>query len=367
MNSLFLQSTQPINRREALLMLSTAGSALMLGKATAASSDEMAPPTQMGIVTYAFGLHQKNQWGGRHQGLFPALALLEESHSLGAAGIQADLAGVDATQAAELRRRAEKYQMYIEVTVVTPRAAEDVARFENDIRNAKTAGATLGRTAILPGRRYEEFKSLAEFRQAEQHGLQSLQWAEPILARQQFRLAVENHKDQRIAEKLETIKRISSQYVGICVDVGNSVTLMEDPLEIARAFAPWALTVHFKDQAVRENEDGFWFADVALGEGFIDLPAVMKILRDAKPNLHLNLETITRDPLNVPVLKSDFWVTMPDTPASELARTLRLVKTKGSPKPFVAVSQLPVDQQLAFELRNVQRSINYARERLGLI
>jgi sugar phosphate isomerase/epimerase len=358
---------KPISRRQALLTLSTASSALLLGQAGAASSEETAPRTTMGIVTYAFGIHQKNRWGGRHAGLTPALALLEESHRLGAAGIQVDLQAADVPQAGELRSRAEKYEMFVEAGFTAPRSAEDVGRFEKDIQTAKTAGATLGRTVILPGRRYEEFKSLEEFRRAEQHGLQSLQWAEPVLARHQFHLAVENHKDQRIPEKLETIKRLSSEYIGICVDVGNNFTLMEDPLDITRGFAPYAMTVHFKDQAVRENPDGFWFADVALGQGFIDLPAVVKVLRDAKPGIHLNLEAITRDPLNVPVLKNDFWVTMPDTPARDLARTLRLVKTKGSPKPFVSISQLPVDQQLAFELQNVQQSIAYARSTLGLI
>jgi sugar phosphate isomerase/epimerase len=357
----------PISRREALLTLSTAGSALLLGKAAAASNDEIAPRAQMGVVTYALGIHQKNRWGGLYQGLPPALALLEESHRLGAAGIQADLAGVDTTHAGELRRRAEKYHMCIEATVITPRSADDVVRFEKDVQTAKAAGATLGRTAILPGRRYEEFKSLAEFRQAEQHGLQSLQWAEPILARHQFHLAVENHKDQRIAEKLETIKRVGSEFVGICVDVGNSFTLMEDPVETVHAFAPFALTVHFKDQALRQSEDGFWFADVPLGEGFIDLPAIVKILREAKPKIPINLEVITRDPLSVPVLTTGFWSTMPDTPASELARVLRVVKTKGSPTPFAIVSQLTVDQQLAVELRNVERSFDYAREHLGLV
>jgi len=355
-----------MSRRDALRTLTTAGSALMLGEAPAAPAEIIAPRTQMGIVTYAFGIHQKNQWGGRHQDMPSALALLEESHRLGAAGIQADLAGLETPQAVELRRRGEKYQMYLEATLITPRAADDVARFEKDVQLAKTAGATLGRTAILPGRRYEEFKSLAEFRRAEQHGLQSLQWAEPVLARHGFHLAVENHKDQRITEKLETIKGVNSEYVGICVDVGNSFTLMEDPIATVRAFAPFALTVHFKDQAVRESEAGFWFADVALGEGFIDLPAILKVLRNVKPGIHLNLEVITRDPLSVPVLLPDFWVTMPDTPASELAHTLRLVKTKSARKDFVKVSELPADQQLAFELRNVEQSFTHAREHLGL-
>jgi sugar phosphate isomerase/epimerase len=257
--------------------------------------------------------------------------------------------------------------MYTEASITPPKSADDVSRFENDVRTAQAAGASLARTVILPGRRYEQFKSLQDFRQAEQHGLQSLQWAEPVLARHRFRFAVENHKDQRIAEKLETLKRVGSEYIGLCVDVGNSFTLMEDPIEVARAYAPYAFTVHFKDQALREAPDGFWFADVPMGEGFLDLPALLKILRDARPEIHFNLELITRDPLSVPVLKEDFWVTIPDAPASQLAHVLGLVKTRGSPKPFTTLSQLPLEQQLALESSNVIQSLTFARDRLGLV
>jgi sugar phosphate isomerase/epimerase len=352
-----------INRREALRTLSAASSALLLGGGTTKGADAATPRTRMGIVTYAFGIHQKNQWTGHN----PAMALLEEAHALGAAGIQVDIRAQDATQAPELRRRAESYGMYIEASIMPPKSAEDVPRFESDVRAAQAAGAILARTVILPGRRYETFKSLDEFRQAEAQGLKSLQWAEPVLDKQKFRLAVENHKDQRIPEKLATVKKLSSEYIGLCVDVGNSFTLLEDSLEVAQAYAPYALTVHFKDQAVREGPEGFLFADVPLGEGFLDLKGIIKALREVKPDIHLNLELITRDALNVPVLNEEFWVTMPDARANELAHVLRIVKTSSSQKPFVKVTELPIDQQATLESRNVTQSLAYARDQLGLV
>ena len=355
-----------LNRREALLALSGAGSALLLGTEVGISAETSPPRTRMGIVTYAFGIHQKNRWSGRHQGLSPAMALLEEARDLGASGIQLEVGSQDAPQAADLRRRAESYGLYIEASISPPKSVDDVSRFEENVRTAQSAGAILARAVIMPGRRYEQFKSIEEFRQAEQHGEQSLQLAEPVLARCKFPLAIENHKDQRIGEKIAMIKRLGSDYIGLCVDVGNSFTLMEDPLELVRAYAPYAFTVHFKDQAVRENPNGFSFADVPLGDGFLDLPALVKVLRDAKPDIHLNLELITRDPLDVPVLKDEFWATMPDTPASDLARVLRTIKTRGAQKPFVNVSELPVERQLALELNNVKQSLAYARDRLGL-
>src|SRR5690348_14914351 len=181
------------SRREALSTLASAGSALLLG-AAAAEPEPQLPRTKMGIVTYAFGIHQKNHWSGRHEGLSPALALLEESQRLGAAGIQADLGPQDAPQATELRRRAEAYGMYIEASISPPKSDEDLDRFERAVGVAQTAGAAFARTTIMPGRRYEEFKTLDEFRQAEGRGRQSLQRAEPVLARRSFHLRSEERR-----------------------------------------------------------------------------------------------------------------------------------------------------------------------------
>lgn len=352
-----------MTRREALWTVSSAASALLLTGHTAKAAEPATRRTRMGVVTYAFGIHQKNQWVGQQ----PALALLEEAHKLGAEGIQTDIRAQDGTQAAELRRRSESYGMYIEASIMPPKSADDLERFEADVGAAQAAGATLARTVVMPGRRYETFKSLEEFRQAEEQGLKSLQLAEPVLVKRKFRLAVENHKDQRIPEKLTMIKKLSSEYIGLCVDVGNSFTLLEDSLEVVRAYAPYAFTVHFKDQAVREAPDGFWFADVPLGEGFLNLAGIIKVLREAKSDIHLNLELITRDALSVPVLKNEFWVTMPDARASDLARILRLVKNSGSQKPFVNVTGLAIAQQIALESQNVAQSFAYAREKLGQV
>jgi 3-oxoisoapionate decarboxylase len=354
-----------MNRREALAALAGSCSGALLG-GSAALAQAAARPARMGIVTYALGLHAQHQWAGRHAGLAPALALLEESHRLGAGGIQVDLGPKDAPHVAELRKRAERYEMYVEAGIAPPRHDGDVERFEKDVQLAKEAGASVARTVIMPGRRYEQFKSFEEFRAAEKLGLESLRRAEPVLARRRFRLAVENHKDQRIAEKLGLLKGLQSEFIGLCVDFGNNFPLMENPLEAARAFAPWAMSAHIKDQAVREYEDGYLFADVALGDGFLDLPAMVKVLREAKPALRFSFETITRDALKVPVLTDRYWATFPDTPARELAQTWRVVKARRHPEPFVVVSQLPVAQQLALEERNIARSLVYAREKLGL-
>jgi len=361
-----------LNRREALAALAGSCSALLLGggcSATGAKSGQTRPPSghgSLGIVIYTLQVSQKNGWGGRHRGLSPALAFLEESHVLGAGGIQCPLGPQDSSRAAEVRRQAEKYGMFVEGILNFPSRPEEADRFEEQVKIARAAGASLARTAILPGRRYEQFKSFAEFRQAEKRAVQVLQAIEPVLARHQLRLAVENHKDQRVSEKVAMLKGLSSEWVGLCADFINNLALLEDPVETLRALAPWAITAHIKDAVVREYEDGFLLADVALGEGFLDLPAMVRLLREANPSIHFGLEIITRDALKVPVKTEAYWSTFEGVPRSAVNPILRLVRAKSSPAPLAEISKLPAAEQMALEHRAVERSLRYAREKLSL-
>ena len=347
------------NGRKALMVLAAGAGA---GAAFAASSGR----SRLGLVTYALALHRRYDWDGRHGGLSPALALLEESRLLGAGGIQVGFVEQDIPYLDEVRERAERYGLHVEAILAPPEDEADVDRFEGDVRRAQRGGARLARTVVIPGRRYEQFRSLTEFRDFEQRGERALERAEPVLRRHRFRLAVENHKDQRTWEKLAMLERLSSEFLGVCVDVGNNFPLMEDPLEYVREFAPWAFSVHLKDQAVREMPGGYWLADVALGEGFLDLPTLVRVLREAKPEIRFNFETITRDAIPVPMLTEEFWATMADTSAAALARVLRVLKTQAHTEPFPRVSELSRAEQLALERRNLERSLEYAASVLGL-
>ena len=187
-----------------------------------------------------------------------------------------------------------------------------------------------------------------------------------MLARQQFRLAVENHKDQRVPEKLALLKSLSSEWIGLCVDVGNNLALLEDPLETVRAFAPWAFTVHLKDAAMRETDEGFLLADAALGEGILDLPAMVQVLREANPAVRFNLETITRDALSIPAKTAGYWASLADVPRGDLDSVLTTVRAQSSAAPFPSVTDLPLEEQLALERRNIDQSLKYSRERLNI-
>ena len=79
------------------------------------------------------------------------------------------------------------------------------------------------------------------------------------------------------------------------------------------------MSVHLKDQAVREYEDGFLLADVPLGQGDLDLMAAWWI-SCASPGRRcaFSLELIMRDPLKVPCLTERYWATLPSVSGREL-------------------------------------------------
>jgi len=353
-----------INRRDFLAR--TALATLAFGSASALRSQSERPRSQMGLVSYVFNVHLKAAKTNKTLvDLNDPLNFLEECHRFGAGGMQVPLGVRDQTYLNNLRKQAERYGMHVETMLDFPRNDADLERFEKQLIAGKTAGATVARMTMLPGRRYEQFKTRVDYERACEQGLKSLRLAEPVAARHKFRLALENHKDHLVAEKLEILKQISSEYVGLCVDVINNFALLEDPLETMRAFAPYAMTVHIKDQGIRESEDGFWLSDEALGAGFLDLPALVGILRQAKPDVRFNLETITRDPIKVPVRTEKYWATFPGRPRSAMEPAFKLAKEKGVAKQTL-VSRLPQAEQLEFERRNVEQSLKYALEKLAL-
>ncbi len=355
------------DRRHVLLSAAGGLSACTLGLSAPLLGSAVPKRTRLGVCIHSYMIRPRAERPGSQRPPFAdPLTFLEHCRRLGAAGIQVGLGVKDAAYTAKLRRLAETHQMFIEGTAGLPADGAGVERFEAQVRTAKQAGARVIRVVIIPGRRYERFTSAEQFRRAAERGRRSLELAEPVAARHGIRLAVENHKGQRIDERLALLKQISSEYVGMCVDTGNSIALLEDPLEVVRAYAPWAHSVHLKDQALREYEDGFLLGDVPLGEGILDLPEMIRTLRQAQPEIRFTLEMHTRDPLRVPCLTEKYWATMSEVPGRDLARMLRTVRANASDQPLPRVSHLPLERQIAREEENVKKCLAFAGERLRL-
>lgn len=353
-----------MHRRRALQMVVRSFAASLVGGRGLSA----APPPRggLGIVTHCRSLLQRRlRQAEPSRNLFEPRTFLRHADELGAAGVQVPLGILDPSAARELRRECEQRGMFLEADLSLPKADAELDRFRAEMESAVAAGARAVRCVILPGRRYEQFQSRETFEAADRLARRAVERAAPIADQLKLPLAIENHKDHRNSERLRLLEHVGSEFVGACVDTGNSLALLEDPLETVRAFAPWAHAVHFKDQAVQPYPEGFLLGDIPLGQGCFDLAAMVRILREARPGLPMCLELITRDPLKVSCLTEGYWSTFPDLPARDLARTLRLVRDRAAAE-LQSVSTRTPEDQVILEEQNVRHSLQYAREILGL-
>jgi len=321
---------------------------------------------RMGVVVHSYG----NRWNSKvesknYPGFTNAIDLLEHCHRIGAGGIQVVVRDWNMDFAKKVRDRREKLGLYLEGSLGTPKKPEDVSKFEQEVISAKEAGATVLRTVCTSGRRYEIYQTAEAFRQAMKDALLSLQLADPVMRKHKMKLAVENHKDWRAKELVGIIKEINSEWIGITLDFGNSIALMEDPMEVIQELAPYLFTTHVKDMGVAEYADGFLLSEVPLGEGILDLPKIFALCKQSNPETTFNLEMITRDPLEIPCLTENYWTTFEGVAATELAQTLRMVRQHKYKTDLPRVSQLTPEARLATEEQNILTSFAYSRAKLG--
>ena len=296
---------------------------------------------------------------------------LEHCHALGASGIQAgihgDIAGeaISRADVSRIGKRAEQLDMFVEAMVVMPNGADTTA-FEQALQDAQQVGARALRAACLGTRRYESFATLHAWKQHVQHSHESIGAALPLLENYKIPLGLENHKDWTAEEMVDLMKKYSNEYFGVCLDFGNNISLLDDPMEAITKLAPYAVTTHLKNMAVEQDNDGFRMSEVLPADGYLDLPRAMSIVSQARPKTRWLLETITRDPLKVPCLSDKYWPTFPDRSGLDLARTLRFVDAHKSIKPLPQISHLTYEQQMKTEDQNVIEWLSYAQENLGL-
>ncbi len=296
--------------------------------------------------------------------------IVDHCHSLGLGVARVNVPQGGAAAVRALRQKFDKYEMRPIVSIAPPRSDDELAQYETNIRAAAELGA-ITTQASFTDRRYEEFKTFEEFKLSYEAHQRSVERAEPILRRHKMRLAIENHKGWRAAEQAAWIRRMGSEYLGVCYDFGNNFALCETPEETFRHLAPLTIYVSFKDMAVEMYDQGFLLSEVALGDGVLDIPGMVRRLQAYDPNMIFAFELITRDPLQIPVFTEQYWATFDDhyspLPGRDLARVLDFVRKHPPKKGLTRVEGLSAQQGLALEDDIINRSIAYARQHLNMV
>lgn len=189
------------------------------------------------------------------------------------------------------------------------------------------------------------------------------------------KIALENHAGDMQAREVLIIIQESGDHVGANLDTGNPMWVMENPLVTMEVLGPHVLTTHVRDSAVFEHPRGAAAQWVAMGDGNVDLPALVAMHKKHCPQAAMHLEIITgRPPQVLPYFEPDFWRWFSKTPASDFVRFVELAK-KGHPFMGVMVVEDSRDAQklpeFAAALReqqkvDLERSFAYAKNSLGV-
>ncbi len=172
-----------------------------------------------------------------------------------------------------------------------------------------------------------------------------------------IKIAVENHAgDLQARELAGLVEDAGTDVVGVCLDAGNALWAMEDPHLALEILAPYVLTSHTRDSALRRTAEGAEVAWTRMGEGNVRIGEYLTSFQSRCPGLPLTLEIIVMPaPRDLPFRTAAFWERFRQTPAWEFQRFLELLDN-GAPVPL---PEVVVDA--AAELANVERSVAWLR------
>ena len=107
------------------------------------------------------------------------------------------------------------------------------------------------------------------------------------------KLAVENHGgDLQAREMKAMIEAVGRDVMGVCLDSGNPVWMLEDPHMTLEMLMPYAETCHVRDSAVWKVPEGIAVRWVNMGEGNVDIDGWIRKFIQAKPGMPIIFENL---------------------------------------------------------------------------
>src|SRR5579884_3815038 len=189
------------------------------------------------------------------------------------------------------------------------------------------------------------------------------------------KIALENHAGDMQAREVRTIIEESGKdFVGACLDTGNPMWVMENPMVTLEILGPYALTTHVRDSVVFEHPRGAAAQWVALGDGDVNWTDFLELYRRLCPKALLQLEIITgRPPQVLPYYDRDWWKWFPNTLASEFVRFEEMARKGGPYMGAMVIEDTPGAKPPEFtaalreqQRTDLERSLEFAKKQLGV-
>jgi 3-oxoisoapionate decarboxylase len=288
-------------------------------------------------------------------------ALLRKANVLGLAGVHIAnsqlLESFDHEYLLDIRQEAESCGLYLEYGA----HGTDVAQLREAIDVAAALGSQVVRTFVGADRQ----QGWAAWRQQLDRAVEALKQVAPAARNRGISIAIENHGDLTSPELVSLLDKVRSDDVGVCLDTGKSLLVIEDPLLATQNLAPYVITACLTDYQLVSTARGMMVVGCALGQGVVDLMSIVQLLRQRRPDLRLNVESpVVR--WELPLLEDKYWDSFYDRSPKDLVAILRLIR-RNALDPAAnyltpAEQGLPEDVVLAHEQNMVERSVRYCNE-----
>ena len=180
-------------------------------------------------------------------------------------------------------------------------------------------------------------------------------------------IAMENHQDATSDDLLNLWDMVGrSPAYGVTLDAGNPLAVGEDPVEFAHRVAPLLRHAHLKDYTIHFAPEGYRLVRCAAGDGVVDFPAILGILRSNGHDVLPGIEIAAQQTRTIPLLESGWWECHLPTPATRLIPALQILWDKGKPldQPYSSAWERGGDSAAvcAEEWDILNRSIAYFRK-----
>jgi 3-oxoisoapionate decarboxylase len=198
-------------------------------------------------------------------------------------------------------------------------AEEQIARW---LKISRTLGATTMRVVI---------GSSKDRSQIEKHIASTAQVLKGMRSRIRdsgIKIALENHGgDVQAREVKALIDEVGSDILGVCIDSGNPLWMLEDPRLTLELLGPFSIDNHIRDTAIWRVPEGVAFRWVNMGEGNVDIDGWVKKFVQTHPGQPITFENIvSQEPRIIRVFDPETFKDYPKMPAADLSRYLALAE-----------------------------------------
>jgi|ERR1051326_1387197 sugar phosphate isomerase/epimerase len=165
-------------------------------------------------------------------------------------------------------------------------------------RKVEEAGLTLMGGGVI-GMKNNEAEIRAAFDYAKDAGMptiicspdpEALDTVEKMAKEYQIRIAIHNHGpgDKKFPSPLDVFRAVKSRdkLMGLCMDVGHTVRIGQEPIEAIEQCAERLYDFHMKDVTTATAKG----QEIEVGRGVIDIVGVLKALLQIKYSYHIALE-----------------------------------------------------------------------------